>query len=220
MQYLLFDIEDYGASPRKEAPDAAAEEPAAEEAEAPSPDLVKRLSALKGLGKDELKGVLAGLEKKFNEQTGLDLAFIVRSYKTALAGTYDEKTELWEQVKSEDREKEYWLGYGLSFGDRISVAGLLEYLGRSVPAAKYAARVFVAYIATDALLGVLNTSVIGLVRENVEKMRKKAAHAKQNSNTNYDSVITEDEELGSWIDEPAQPAPTDGTKVPDDDDLF
>ena len=165
MQYMLFDVEDIGEPPRKETPDTGAEEPAVDEDGESSPDLVKRLSALKGLGKGELKGVLASLEKKFNEQTGLDLAFIVRSYKTALAGTYDEKTELWGQVKSEDREKEYWLGYGLSFGDRISVAGLLEYLGRSVPAAKYAARVFVAYIATDALLGVLNTSLIGLMVE-------------------------------------------------------
>ena len=220
MQYMLFNMEDYGEPPRKETPDAGAEEPAVDEAEERSPDLVKRLSGLKGLGKDEIKGVLASLEKKFNEQTGLDLAFIVRSYKTALAGTYDEKTELWGQVKSEDKEKEYWLGYGLSFGDRISVAGLLEYLGRSVPAAKYAARVFIAYIATDALLGVLNTSLIGLVRENVEKMRKKAAHAKQNSNTNYDTVITEDEELDSWLEDPAKPASGDETKVPDDDDLF
>ena len=133
--------------------------------------LTDRFNELKEKKKEDLEQSLEKMETEFYDATGMDLRLIARSYKTALTGTHEEKRELREYALEEGKEREYWLGYGASVGDRGMLAVLLEVVGKRTRVAKYAARVMASYIATDFLLHAVDRSVIGLIREGADRFR-------------------------------------------------
>lgn len=141
-------------------------------------DLKAKIEDFKSLRKEDLENVLQDMRVRFEEKTGLDLALIVKSYKTALAGTREEKVELRSEALEEGKETEYWLGYGMSFGDRTAASAILEAIGTKVPSVKYVARVLESYVVTDALLSAVDRSLGGLVREGAEKVKDKVSQLK------------------------------------------
>lgn len=141
-------------------------------------DLKAKIEDFKSLRKEDLEKVLQDMRTRFEERTGLDLALIVKSYKTALAGTREEKVELRSEALEEGKETEYWLGYGMSFGDRTTASAILEAIGTKVPGVKYVARVLESYVVTDALLSAIDRSLGGLVREGAEKVKDKISMLK------------------------------------------
>lgn len=138
-------------------------------------DLKAKIEDIKSLRKEDLENVLQDMRARFEEKTGLDLALIVKAYKTALAGTREEKVELRSEALEEGKETEYWLGYGMSFGDRTTVSAMLEAIGTKVPSVKYIARVLESYVVTDALLSAIDRSLGGLVREGAGRVKDKVS---------------------------------------------
>ncbi len=176
-------------------------------------EITSKFQEFKDMKKAELEPKLIELEEKFYDKTGLDLQFIVKSYKMSLTGSYDEKSDLRDEALTEDKEREYWIGHGLSFGDRAALAGMLELLGKKARSAKYAARVVEAYIAADACLHLTDNTVFGLVKQGVEKAKVKKAELEQRLKDErqkkedekpkkpVEYLTPEDEELASWTDD-------------------
>ncbi len=172
-------------------------------------DLKAKIEGIKSLRKEDLEKVFQDMQVGFKKKTGLDLALIVNSYKTALAGTREERAELRSKALEEGKETEYWLGYGMSFGDRTAVSAMLEAIGTKVPSAKYIARVLESYIVTDALLSVVDRSLGGLVREGAEKVRVSRLKSDRASKTV--------EDLTDWLED-APPAELGEPELPDEKD--
>ena len=181
-------------------------------------ELKAKIEDLRGLKKEDLERVLQELQENFQEKTGLNLALIVRSYKTALAGTREEKVTLRADALKDGTETEYWLGYGISFGDRTAFSVVLEAIGTKVPGVKYAARVLESYVVTDALLSAVDRSIGGLFREGVEKVRE-TVRGKVSQVTSNRTSKTE-EGLVDWLKEDTSPVELSKPEMPEEDNPY
>ncbi len=175
-------------------------------------DLKAKIEDLKGLKKEDLEKVLQEMQENFQEKTGLNLNLIFRSYKTALAGTREEKVELRAEALEDGTETEYWLGYGMSFGDRTAFSVVLEAVGTKVPSVKYAARVLESYVVTDALLSAVDRSIGGLFREGAEKVKEKVTQLKS------DKVSRIEEGLVDVLTEGDSPVELSEPELPEEEE--
>lgn len=184
-------------------------------------DLKAKIEDFKSLRKEDLENALQDMRTRFEEKTGLDLTLLVKSYKTALAGTREEKVELRSEALEEGKETEYWLGYGMSFGDRTTASAILEAIGTKVPSVKYVARVLESYVVTDALLSAIDRSLGGLVREGAEKVKDKISMLKSGRASLGDSLwdslraSSTEEGLVDWLDD-APPAELGEPELPEE----
>lgn len=178
-------------------------------------DLKAKIEDIKSLKKEDLEKMLQDMRERFEEKTGLDLDMVVKSYKTALAGTREEKIELRAEVLDKGTETEYWLGHGMTYGDRTVLSAMLEAIGMKVPSVKYAARVLESYVVTDALLCAVDRSVGGFIREGVDKVKDKVEQVKSERAAR---VSKKEEGLVDWLKDEYSPVKEDELELPDEEE--